>query len=211
MGYRFMRRGSLVYNLPRKREIGTRGHHHRLAPSERERHWVIALGIVAAAAAVAAAGVATYSAVQQSEQQAKLAKSVQRQKEQDAQTVRDTAAFEETQNRRRLAILAGTQEANLAASGIDTSSGSALFYQIDLAKQSEMQNLAIRRGGVIDASGKLFESRIAKYQGAVARGAIPYEIAGGTLSAAASGASAYASTTTSLRRKPTATTDWYVG
>jgi len=185
-----------------------RGHHHIWVARNEGRHWAVA-GVVGAVVSLIGTGVSTYAAVRTSEQQAEAARTISKEKEVEAANIRETAAFEERQQRRRLAIMAGQQQANFAASGFDTSVGTPLFDELDFAKQSELSALEIRRGGAIAAGGRQFEGRIAKYQGNVARAGIPYEIAGGVLSATSTAVNAYGTykyRTTS--RKPTVSSDW---
>jgi len=165
-----------------------RGHHHQIKVHQEERHWGLAAAI---AIAVIGAGVGTYAAVQSSEQQAAMAKAIQKQKDLEAQQASETAQFEEVQARRRLRMLAGRLEAEQAASGIDISQGTPLIQELDLAKQSELEALSIRRAGAQAASGSEFESSIARYQGRVARAQIPLEIGSGVLQAAAGATRAY--------------------
>jgi hypothetical protein len=142
---------------------------------------------IATVVAVAGAAVSTYAAVKQSEQTAALSESIRKQKLQEAQQASETAAFEETQHRRKIALLMGKEEAILAAAGVATTSGTPLIQEIDLARQGELEALSIRRGGQIQAGGASFEAGIAKYRRDVSRGAVPLQIVGGALSAASAG------------------------
>src|SRR5882724_106026 len=99
--------------------INYRGHRYfgRNFERKEEKHYELGVvGIAAIAVTVAAAGLSTYAAVKSSENQAALAKAVQKQKETEAQNVAETAAFEERQTRRRTALLIGKQTAIQAAS-----------------------------------------------------------------------------------------------
>ena len=160
---------------------------------QRERHGFAIAGVVAAVLAVVAAGVGTYVSVQQSQQAAEEANMVRKQKELEAQQARESAAFAETQQRRRASLLLGKQQAIEAAAGVSTSSGSPFNAEIDLTTQAELEALNIRRTGAVEAQGREWEARIAKFRRDTARGAIPFEIAGGVLSAASSATSAYGS------------------
>jgi hypothetical protein len=184
-----------------------RGHHHIHHISEGERHWALAAAWAAVAVAVVGAGVGTYAAVQQSQQQADLAKAVQKQKDIEAQTAVETAAFEETQHRRRIKLLMGQQEATYAASGLDPSQGTPLMRDIDLAKQGELEALSIRRGGSIEAASSRFEANIAKFQAGVYTNRIPYQVAGGVLQGTAAGLSAYSAARGRQTRKPSVLSD----
>lgn len=168
-----------------------RGFHHSLVIRDRERHWVVGALYAAAAAAVIGAGVSTYSAVQQSEQNASMAKAAQRQREKEAAIASDNAAFEERQHRRRISLLLGQQQAVYAAAGVDPTSGSPLLQQIDTIKQGEIEALGIRSGGSIDSSERMFEAGMAKYQVRAFKAQIPLQIASGVASATYGAASAY--------------------
>ena len=170
----------------------------------------LALAIAGVVVAVAAAAVGTYLQVQASEAQAEEANAIRKQKQQEAQAARDSAAFAEQQNRRHTMLLLGKQQAIMAAAGVSTTSGSPLLQEVDLVQQAELDALNIRRGGKIEASGREFEARIAKFRRDTARGAIPFEIASGVLQAASSSASIYSSYQYRSTR-PAATTDWYRG
>lgn len=155
-----------------------------------ERHYAIA-AVVAGVLAVVAAGVGTYVAVQQAEQQADEANAIRKQKEEEARQAVESAAFQERQLRRRQSILLGKQQAITAAAGVDLTTGTALFAEADFAEQAELEALNVRRTGKIEASGREFEARIAKFRRENARGAIPWLIAGGVLSASSSAATSY--------------------
>lgn len=147
--------------------------------------------IIGAVVAVAAAGVGTYMAVEASEQQADLAKAEKKQRESEAQSVQETAAFEEKQHRRRIALLRGKQQAAFAAAGFDTTSGTPLLEEIDLVQQGELEALNIRRAGKISANISQFEANVAGWRGRNAERAIPLQIASGALQAGSGVASSY--------------------
>ncbi len=178
-----------------------RGHHHIIKLHKEERHYVaVALSIIGAV-------ISTYATVQQSQQQADLATAVQKQKNVEAQTAVDTAAFEETQHRRRIKLLMGQQEATYAASGLDPSQGTPMLREIDLAKQGELEALEIRRGGSIEAASSRFEANIARFQAGVYSGRMPFTIASGVLQAGASSASAYSASQGRQTKKPSVLSD----
>lgn len=155
----------------------------------------LALGFMIASVAIAivGAGVSTWQTLEARKQQADEAEAISEQKEEEAQQARDAAAFAEQQHRRRIAIVRGKNIAAEAAAGIDISSGSPLIQEIDLTEQAELEALNIRRGGAAAASGRVFESRIAKFRRDTARAAMPLDIAGGALTAARGATSAYGS------------------
>lgn len=151
--------------------------------------WIAVAGI---AVAVIAAGLGTWQAIEARQAAADEADAIAEQKKQEAQAARESAAFEAQQHRRRIALLLGKQHAVTAAAGVDLTSGSAMFADIDLAQQGELEALNIERGGKVESNARLFESRIAKFRADAQRGQIPYDIAGGVLSAASGATSSYA-------------------
>lgn len=153
----------------------------------------VVLAYVGTAAAVIGAGVSIAAAIQQSEQQEKLANAAKKQKEIEAQAFREQAAYEEGQQRRRSLILLGKQQAIFAAAGVDTGSGSPLLQEIDLTSQLELEALNIRAFGARGASGKQFEAGIANYQARAARSGQTLSILGGVTSAVGGVASSYSS------------------
>lgn len=154
--------------------------------------------------AVISAALSTFMAVRNSQQQAKLAKAVQEQKDEEAAAAQSQAAFDEKQQRRRNALLIAKQNAIFAASGVDTTEGTPLFTAIDSAQQAELDALNIRTQGQRQTAGLRFESSIAKFRRHQALSGIPFEIAGGVLSAASAATSAYGS----YSGKKTNLSDW---
>ena len=78
----------------------------------------------------------------------------------------EQAAFDERQFRRNASLMAGSNSAASAASGfdIDITRGSALFDQLDLAKQSKDSAQNIRRGRQIAANNTRFDARMVRRQ-----------------------------------------------
>lgn len=95
-----------------------------------------------------------------------------------AKTIKQNAAFEEAQARRRASMSMGSMVATSAASGVDVTSGSPLFMELDSARQAELDAMNIRRQGDLASQAKRFEARMARAQ-----------IPGNFLSAAARGGS----------------------
>lgn len=93
-----------------------------------------------------------------------------------AKTIQQQSAFDEAQARRRASLSMGSMVATSAATGVDITSGSPLFMELDSAKQAELDAMNIRRQGNLAASAKRFEARMARAQipgnilGAVAKG-----------------------------------------
>lgn len=139
----------------------------------------IAVGVIGAA-------VSTYAAYQQSQAQQNAAKAEASFRTQEAESARQTAAFEETQYRRRAALLLGKQHALAAASGTDPTEGSPLLAELDNVRQVEMQALNIRRTGSLAAGGKDVEASLARLRASYAGDQKGYAIAGGALQAGSS-------------------------
>lgn len=68
--------------------------------------------------------------------------------------------------------LCGQANAQVAASGVDITSGSPLLLELDRVKQSELEALNTRRSGQLGATSKRFQAGQYKQS-------IPYLIAGG--------------------------------
>jgi hypothetical protein len=149
------------------------------------------LAIGGAALGVVSAGVGTWQAVEARRRAAEEADARAEQKDKEAVAAQQSAAYAETQHRRRMQLLAGKQAAVTAASGVSLTAGSALAAEVDLTTQSELEALQIRRGGQIESSAKTFEARLARYRADTQKGQIPYDIASGVLSATSSSVSAY--------------------
>jgi hypothetical protein len=95
------------------------------------------------------------SGIQQANAQAKGARS-------EAKSIEEQAAFQEQQSRRQSRMLIGKQIAVGAASGVDITSGSPLFMELDSVKQAELEALNIRHQGALGSASKKFEARMAK-------------------------------------------------
>lgn len=128
-----------------------------------------------ASLAVSTVGVvgSTLSSIAQTNQQSAAAEANARAAGVEAQTLKDTAAFEETQQRRRTGLLLGKQAAISAASGVDITSGSPLFAELDNVRQAELEALNVRRTGQLGGSAKDFEARLARFQSDRIQGNIP--------------------------------------
>lgn len=174
-----------------------RGHHYFGSFADvgfkelNERHGFGVGAIISIVVAVIAAGVSTYMQVRASQQAADEADAISSQKDKEAEAAVQTAAYQEQQLRRRQTLLLGKNQAIATAAGVDLSSGSPLFNEIDLTTQAELDALNVRRGGAIESNARSFESNIAKYRAQNARGAVPFEIAGGVLQASSSAAKGY--------------------
>jgi hypothetical protein len=119
---------------------------------------------------VAGTGLNTYSNVMASDVNAK---SLQAQ----ARSVEENTKFEVQQQQREAKIQAGTNNATMAATGLDITRGSPLFQQLDFAKQAEIEKQSIQRSGNIEAANKRFDARMTRRQ-------IPFQIARGAMQSA---------------------------
>ena len=150
-----------------------------------------ALAIIGTVATVASVAIGTYAAVAQQKSASDAAALESQMREQEATSARQSAAFEETQFRRRAALLLGKETAIGAASGVDITSGSPLFSELDNVRQAEIEALNIRRTGELTATSREFEARMARYKGSVASSQIPGTILGGLASGAGAGLSSW--------------------
>jgi len=116
----------------------------------------------------------TISEVQQARSQAKAFDA-------EAKSIKYQAQFEEKQSRRQSAMLIGKQIATGAAAGVDITSGSPLFMELDSVRQAELEALNIRNQGRNAAAGRKFAARMTRAQ-------IPGIIMGGVAKLAGTGA-----------------------
>jgi len=120
--------------------------------------WIIAGAI----AAIVGTAVSTYAAYESAAAQRRAAKSEEEFREQEAESIRQAAAYEERQFRRRITLLLGKQRAIVAESGLDPSIGSPLLLELDTVRQAELEALNVRRSGDLASSAKEFEARLAR-------------------------------------------------
>lgn len=128
-------------------------------------------------------GLSTLTAAKQAKGQAAALKSQASFAKMEAKTIREQAEFDEGQLRRRASLLLGKQQAVGAASGIDITSGSSLFAELDNIKQIELEALNVRRRGQMAASSALFAGGVASTQARRARGNLPGIYLGGAAKA----------------------------
>jgi hypothetical protein len=130
----------------------------------------------AIAAAVVAAGATIYS----TQQQAKAAKYNAALAEQDAKQAQEAAAYQEAQHRRNTYRALSAQRAAYAKAGVEINDGSPLEIAADTAREAEMDALAIRYSGSIQAARANAEAGLQRFQArSVQTGG--YISAGGTL------------------------------
>lgn len=131
-------------------------------------------------------GLTTLNAAKQAKNQAAALKSQAAFAKMEARTIREQAEFDEGQLRRRASLLLGKQQAIGAASGVDITSGSSLFAELDNIKQVELEALNVRRRGQMAASSALFAGGVASTQARRARGNLPGIYLGGAVKAGGS-------------------------
>lgn len=111
-----------------------------------------------------AVAAAAYSGYQQSQQAAYAGKVAESQ----AEAAENKAKYEENIHRERVRKLLSTQRALLGGSNIDMSVGTPLLVAEDTVGQGELDALAIRYGGDVEAARARSEGRLAKMQGKAA-------------------------------------------
>jgi hypothetical protein len=109
---------------------------------------------------------------------------------QSAQASVDKAAYDEEMHRERVRKLISSQRAAYGASGVDIE-GSPLLLLEDTAAQGEMDALAIRYGGEVEASQKRSQAELYELQGKNAKKASYYKAGSSLLSGGASIAKTY--------------------
>lgn len=155
--------------------------------------------VIGAVAAVVAVGLSAYATSEQLAAQRRQARAQHDQQKFEAEAAAENAAFQEKQHRRRLGIIAGEQQATLAAAGLDTGSGTPLVNEVDLTTQGELEALSLRRQGALASEGHMFEAGILSMRERQLKQAATYSAIGSGLqgvSAGATGYAAYRQTTT---------------
>ena len=109
---------------------------------------------------------------------------------QEGQASVDKAAYDEEMHRERVRKLISSQRAAYGASGVDIE-GSPLLLLEDTAAQGEMDALAIRYGGEVEASQKRSQAELYELQGKNAKKASYYKAGSSLLSGGASIAKTY--------------------
>lgn len=120
--------------------------------------WVV---IAAAVVAAAGAGYAGYAQNQAAKESAKVA-------EQNANAARDKAAYDEQTHRERVKKLLSTQRALYGSAGV-TEQGTPLLVMENSAKEGEIDALAIRYEGEVEAQRFLSEASNLRKQGSRAQ------------------------------------------
>lgn len=130
--------------------------------------WLIAAAVAGVVIAAASAGVGIYSAQQQAAAQRKTQKFQEEARLNEAESARQSAAYEEHQFRRRLSILMGEQSSIAAATNLDPSQGTPLLLELDTARQGELEALNIRKTGEESAQGHELEAQFARFRSSYA-------------------------------------------
>lgn len=145
-----------------------------------------ALAGVGAGLGVLGAVIDTKSKVDALNEQAKISDWEAGAKLAEAETIRQSAAFEERQYGRKARLLQGRGVATAAASGLDIKSGTPLFLELDNIKQATIQKLDIRRRGALAAQGRELESAFKRREASFARASRTGVMVGGGLRGASS-------------------------
>lgn len=122
----------------------------------------------AIAASLVGAGMSAYSSYQSGKSQQKIADYNAKVQEIQAQDARARGGFEANQKRREVAATLGQQQAQLAANGVETSSGTALTLASDTAWAGEMDAKTIEVNALRAAYGYEQEAVGTRLQGKAA-------------------------------------------
>jgi hypothetical protein len=144
---------------------------------------------VSAIAAVASAVIGATGAVISADSQRKAANYNADRAEQNAKAAEEKAAYDERMHRESVRKILSAQRALYGDSGLSME-GSPLLVMEDSTKQAELDALAIRYGGDINAAQQRSSANLLRMQGANAQTA-GYITAGTTLLSGAKAAGAY--------------------
>ena len=122
-----------------------------------------------AIATVAAAGFSAYSSYQSGKSQQAVADYNAKVQEIQAQDARARGGFEANQKRKEVSAVLGQQQTQLAANGVETSSGTALTLASDTAWAGEMDAKTIEVNALRAAYGYEQEAVGTRLQGKAAR------------------------------------------
>lgn len=122
----------------------------------------------AIAASLVGAGMSAYSSYQSGKSQQKIADYNAKVQEIQAQDARARGGFEANQKRREVAATLGQQQAQLAANGVETSSGTSLTLASDTAWAGEMDAKTIEVNALRAAYGYEQEAVGTRLQGKAA-------------------------------------------
>jgi len=139
-------------------------------------------------ALLAAAAVSTAGVLESGRQQSKMAEYNARVAGQGAEVAGEKAAYDEQLHREQVRKILSQQRALYGKSGVEGTTGSPLLVMEDTVKQGELDALAIRYGGEVEAARARSGANLSRMQGNAARTA-SYWQAGTTL--LSGGAKAY--------------------
>lgn len=145
---------------------------------------------IAAAAAVASAGVGTAGAIQSGKSQEDMAEYNAAVATEDAKAAKYKAGYDEQAHRDQVRKTLSAQRAAYGASGVDMT-GSPLLVMEDTAQQGELDALAIRYGGDVEASRQRSAANLYRMQGSSAKTSSYYQAGSTLLSGASSTLSNY--------------------
>ena len=151
---------------------------------------------------VISTAISTYAAYSQAQAQQTAAKTEASYRNQEAESARQAAAYDERQQRRRMSLLLGKQSAIMGASGADPTTGSPLLMELDSVRQAELDALNIRRTGEVSAYGSEMQARNARQRAAWASSQKGLAVAGGVASGASSILAQWGAYSTKSARNP---------
>lgn len=123
---------------------------------------------MAAALPYIAMAASAVGSMQQGQSQASAANYNAAVAERDAQAAIDKAAYDEEIHREEVKSLLSKQRAAIGASGVDFK-GSPLLVLLDTVEKGELDALAIRYGGQIEAERHMSSAAISRAQGSQAK------------------------------------------
>lgn len=127
-----------------------------------------AKAIIAVTAMAAGTAISAYGAYQQGKAQKQLYEYNAQIAEQNSKLAQDKAAYDKEQLRRRYRKIAGSQRVAFAKGGVDSSTGTPLYVQEELAMLTEEDILMTQYNADLKSRGFQVEATQARYQGAAA-------------------------------------------
>ena len=135
-----------------------------------ERHYE-SLAYIAAAAAVLGTATAAYATYQSGQDKEAAARYNAQVSEQEAQQARDAAKVEASNQAEAARRAQATVRARIAGSGVEMAEGSPLLVLMDNARQASIENQRILYGGEVQATGRLQNAALQRFQGSRAAAA----------------------------------------
>jgi len=112
--------------------------------------------------------ISAYASYEGGRQQQKLANYNASLAERAAARAKKKAALEAQLQRRRNQQVLGRHRAVAAASGVESTTGTPLLVQLDTATESELDALAIKYGGDVEAAKLRSEASMERFRGKIA-------------------------------------------